>query len=396
MYILTQTTYICYYIYTRKGEVSLSMLKAYKYRLYPNREQQGLINKTFGCVRFVYNYYLAKKIELYKSEQKSLTYNQCSKDLTAVKKELEWLKEIDKFALQNSLKNLDTAYQNFFREIKKGNKNQGFPKFKSKKTNRLSYTTNFTNNNIEVDFENNKIKSPKLKWVDCIAHREFDGLIKSCTISKTPSGKYFASVLVETKHSQLPQNSNAIGMDLGVSDLLITSDGEVIDNQRITYQYEQKLAKLQRQLAKKKKDSNNFHKQRIKVARLHEKIANKRKDNHHKISSRIVKENQFIFSENLNVSGMVRNHNLAKAIHDVSWYELTRQLEYKSNWNGRVYHKVDRYFPSSQLCSVCGYKNTGTKDLSVREWICPECGSNHDRDINASINILNQGMKEIV
>lgn len=376
--------------------MSLSMLKAYKYRLYPNREQQVLINKTFGCVRFVYNYYLAKKIELYKSEQKSLMYNQCSKDLTVVKKELEWLKEIDKFALQNSLKNLDTAYQNFFREIKKGNKNHGFPKFKSKKTNRLSYTTNFTNNNIEVDFENNKIKLPKLKWVDCIAHREFDGLIKSCIISKTPSGKYFASVLVETEHSQLPQNNNAIGMDLGVSDLLITSDGEVIDNQRITYQYEQKLAKLQRQLAKKKKDSNNFHKQRIKVARLHEKIANKRKDNHHKISSRIVKENQFIFSENLNVSGMVRNHNLAKAIHDVSWYELTRQLEYKSNWNGRVYHKVDRYFPSSQLCSVCGYKNTGTKDLSVREWICPECGSNHDRDINASINILNQGMKEIV
>ena len=374
------------------------MLKAYKFRLYPDKEQEIQLAKTFGCCRFVYNYYLARKIELYKSEQKSLSKYDCNNHINRELKKSEeyiWLKEIDKFALTNSVYNLDTAYKNFFREIKKGNKNQGFPKFKSKKTNRHSYTTNFTNNNIEVDFKNNKIKLPKLRWLDCITHREFNGQIKSCTISKTPSGKYFVSVLVETEHSQLLENNNAMGMDLGVSDLLITSDGEVIDNRRLTYQYEQKLAKLQRQLAKKKKGSNNFHKQRIKVARLHEKIANKRKDNLHKISSQIVKENQFIFSENLNVSGMAKNHNLAKAIHDVSWYELTRQLEYKSNWNSRVYHKIDRYFPSSQLCNVCGYKNTGTKDLSVREWICPECGSNHDRDINAAINILNQGMKEI-
>ena len=374
------------------------MLKAYKFRMYPDKEQEVQLAKTFGCCRLVYNYYLARKIELYKSEQKSLSKYDCNNHLNRELKKSEeyiWLKEIDKFALTNSVYNLDTAYKNFFREIKKGNKNQGFPKFKSKKINRHSYTTNFTNNNIEVDFKNNKIKLPKLRWLDCITHREFNGQIKSCTISKTPSGKYFVSVLVETEHSQLLQNNNAMGMDLGVSDLLITSDGEVIDNRRLTYQYEQKLAKLQRQLAKKKKGSNNFHKQRIKVARLHEKIANKRKDNLHKISSQIVKENQFIFSENLNVSGMVRNHNLAKAIHDVSWYELTRQLEYKSNWNSRVYHKIDRYFPSSQLCNVCGYKNTGTKDLSVREWICTECGSNHDRDINAAINILNQGMKEI-
>lgn len=374
------------------------MLKAYKFRMYPDKEQEVQLAKTFGCCRLVYNYYLARKIELYKSEQKSLSKYDCNNHLNRELKKSEeyiWLKEIDKFALTNSVYNLDTAYKNFFRDIKKGNKNQGFPKFKSKKINRHSYTTNFTNNNIEVDFKNNKIKLPKLRWLDCITHREFNGQIKSCTISKTPSGKYFVSVLVETEHSQLLQNNNAMGMDLGVSDLLITSDGEVIDNRRLTYQYEQKLAKLQRQLAKKKKGSNNFHKQRIKVARLHEKIANKRKDNLHKISSQIVKENQFIFSENLNVSGMVRNHNLAKAIHDVSWYELTRQLEYKSNWNSRVYHKIDRYFPSSQLCNVCGYKNTGTKDLSVREWICPECGSNHDRDINAAINILNQGMKEI-
>lgn len=373
-----------------------TVIKGYKYRIYPNEEQKVQINKTFGCCRFVYNHFLAMRIELYKTEQKSLSKtdynNHCNR---VMKKEYPWLREIDKFALTNSIYNLDSAYQNFFREIKKGNSNQGFPKFKSKRNNNKSYKTNLTSNNIELDFTNNQIKLPKLKWVECKLHRKFTGKILSATISQVPSGKYFVSLNVECEHEELPKNNNAVGLDLGISDLLITSDGEIEDNKKLTYKYEEKLAKLQRQLARKQKGSNNFHKQRIKVARLHEKITNIRKDNLHKISSRIVKENQFIFSENLNVSGMVKNHNLAKAIHDVSWYELTRQLQYKSEWNGRVYHKVDRYFPSSQLCSVCGYKNSGTKDLSVREWTCTECGSNHDRDINAAINILNQGMEEI-
>ena len=373
-----------------------TVIKGYKYRIYPNEEQKVQINKTFGCCRFVYNHFLAMRIELYKTEQKSLSKtdynNHCNR---VMKKEYPWLREIDKFALTNSIYNLDSAYQNFFREIKKGNSNQGFPKFKSKRNNNKSYKTNLTSNNIELDFTNNQIKLPKLKWVECKLHRKFTGKILSATISQVPSGKYFVSLNVECEHEELPKNNNAVGLDLGISDLLITSDGEIEDNKKLTYKYEEKLAKLQRQLARKQEGSNNFHKQRIKVARLHEKITNIRKDNLHKISSRIVKENQFIFSENLNVSGMVKNHNLAKAIHDVSWYELTRQLQYKSEWNGRVYHKVDRYFPSSQLCSVCGYKNSGTKDLSVREWTCTECGSNHDRDINAAINILNQGMEEI-
>lgn len=373
-----------------------TVIKGYKYRIYPNEEQKVQINKTFGCCRFVYNHFLAMRIELYKTEQKSLSKtdynNHCNR---VMKKKYPWLREIDKFALTNSIYNLDSAYQNFFREIKKGNSNQGFPKFKSKRNNNKSYKTNLTSNNIELDFTNNQIKLPKLKWVECKLHRKFTGKILSATISQVPSGKYFVSLNVECEHEELPKNNNAVGLDLGISDLLITSDGEIEDNKKLTYKYEEKLAKLQRQLARKQEGSNNFHKQRIKVARLHEKITNIRKDNLHKISSRIVKENQFIFSENLNVSGMVKNHNLAKAIHDVSWYELTRQLQYKSEWNGRVYHKVDRYFPSSQLCSVCGYKNSGTKDLSVREWTCTECGSNHDRDINAAINILNQGMEEI-
>lgn len=373
-----------------------TVIKGYKYRIYPNEKQKVQITKTFGCCRFIYNHFLAMRIELYKTKQKSMSRTECNNYCNQkLKKEYPWLKEVDKFALTNSIYNLDNAYQNFFREIKKGNANQGFPKFKSKKNNHKSYRTNFTNNNIEVDFSNNQIKLPKLKWVKCKLHREFTGKILSATISQVPSGKYFVSLNIECKHEELPKNNNTIGLDLGISDLLITSEGEVFENNKLTYKYEEKLAKIQRQLVRKQKGSNNFHKQRIKIARLHEKITNIRKDNLHNISSRIVKENQFIFSEDLNIKGMVKNRNLAKSIHDVSWYELTRQLQYKSEWNARIYHKVDRFYASSQLCSDCGYKNKDVKNLSIREWICDSCGSHHNRDINASINILNQGLRDL-
>ena len=370
------------------------MLKGYKYRIYPNEEQVIQIEKTFGCCRFVYNQLLAKKIDLYKNEQKSMSKTDCNNYCNRIlKKEYEWLKEVDKFALTNSIYNLDEAYKNFFRRVKQGNDKVGFPKFKSKKNHYYSYKTNFTNNNIKVDFDNNKVQLPKLKWVKCKLHRKFTGKILFVTISKTPSNKYFISFNVECEHEILPKNNNAVGIDLGIKDLLITSDGEVINNEKLTYKYEKKLAKLQRQFARKKKGSNNWNKQRIKIARLHEKITNIRKDNLHKISYTLVKENQFIFSEDLNIKGMVKNHNLAKSIHDCSWYELTRQISYKSEWNERVYKKVDRYYSSSQLCSKCGYKNVNTKNLNVREWICPICGTHDDRDINASINILNKGLK---
>lgn len=372
-----------------------TVTKGYKYRIYPTEEQKIQIEKTFGCKRFIYNHFLGMKINLYKTEGKFLSYTKCSSILTELKRELEWLKEVDKFALQNSLKDLDSAYKNFFRENKKGNKNQGFPKFKTKRDNNKSYRTNFTNKNIELDYETHQIKLPKLKWIKASLHRKFTGKILSVTIKKVPSGKYYISLNVECEHQELPKNNNQVGLDLGLTDLIIKSDGETIENKKITYNYEKKLSKLQRQLAKKQKASKNFKKQKIKVAKLHEKIRNIRKDNLHKISSQIVKENQFIFSENLNVAGMVKNHNLSKSIQDASWYELTRQLEYKSLWNDRIYHKVDRYYASSQICNVCNNKNKDIKNLSIRNWTCPNCNTTHNRDINASRNIIKQGLKEL-
>lgn len=364
------------------------MLKGYKYRIYPNKQQEEQIQKTFGCCRFVYNQTLAYRKEKYEKDKESLSRIDCNNWKNRfLKKEYQWLKEVDKFALDNAIINMDSAYQKFFKE------HTGYPKFKSKHNHYKSYKTNFTNGNIEVSFENNKIKLPKLKWVKTKLHRKFVGKIKSATISQVPSGKYYVSVLVETEHIPMESTGCCVGFDLGIKDLLITSDGEKKENPKHINKYEDKLVKEQRKLSHKKKGSNNWDKQRIKVARIHEKIHNTRIDNLHKISHELVSENQVIVSENLAVSNMVKNHHLAKSIQDCGWSELTRQISYKSDWNNRQYIKIGRFTKSSQPCNVCGYINPDTKDLSVREWTCPQCGSVHDRDINAAINILNEGLR---
>jgi putative transposase len=368
--------------------------KAYKYRIYPNKQQQILIQKTFGCCRFVYNQYLAKRIELYKTDKSTLNYNACSNDLKRLKQENEWLKEVDSVSIQSALKDLDVAYQNFFRRVKQGDSKAGFPRFKSKKENKKSYKTKYTNGNIRV--LSNKIKLPKLGLVKCKVSKQIEGRILNTTISQNPSGKYFVSVCcTDIEIPQYSSTSAVVGIDLGLKEFAITSDGQHIENPKYLFKSQKKLAKLQRQLSRKTIGSKNRNKARIKVARQYEKITNQRMDFLQKLSTQLIKDYDVICLEDLKIKNMVKNHKLAKSISDVSWSEFIRELQYKAEWQHKIVQKIDTYYPSSQICSNCGYKFTGTKDLSVREWICPQCGVHHDRDENAAINILNEGLIEL-
>ena len=364
-------------------------LKAFKYRLYPTAHQAEKINQTIGCVRLVYNLMLDAKIKYYEQYKKTL-------NITPAKfKQLEaysFLKEVDSLALANAQLNLNTAYNNFFKRPE-----SGFPKFKSKHKCRWSYTTN--NQNGTICFDKNRIKLPKIGYIKIAEHRPHEGKIKSATISKEKSGEYYISVLCEVENIQkLPETNKCVGIDLGLKDFIICSDGQRIEAPKYFRKYEKKLAKKQREFARTKKNSKGHEKLRIKVAKCYQKIKNQRNDFLQKLSTKLIHENQVICLEDLSVKGMEQNHKLAKSVTDASFSRFVSMLEYKAEWYGRKIIKVDKFYPSTQICNSCGYKNEsikGLRGLKVREWICPECGEIHDRDLNASRNILKEGLRII-
>ena len=358
--------------------------RTYKFRLYQNKAQTELLAKHFGCSRFVYNTFLNQRIEQYKLTGKSDNYYEQAKSLTEIKKKEEtaWLNEVNSQTLQFAIKSLEAAYTNFFKKRAK------FPKFKSKHS-KNSFTVPQN-----ASIAGGRLFIPKFReGIKCRVHREIKGKIGKVTITKTPSGKYFVSVFTEEEYiTPIKKSGKSVGVDLGLKDLFVTSEGEIFKNNRYTKKYECRLTKAQRHLSRKVKGSKGFENQRLKVARLHEKISNSRADYLHKCSISLVRRYDIICIEDLNVKGIVKNHRLAKSVTDASWGTFVNMLTYKAEWNDKKIVKIDRFFPSSQTCSVCGYVNKETKDLSVREWECPVCHAHHDRDVNAAINILSIGL----
>lgn len=369
------------------------MLRAYKYRIYPTDEQKVLFAKTFGCCHFVYNWALNLKITAYQERKETLGNVYLTNLMKSeLKAEYEWLSDVNSQSLQSALRNLDTAYTNFFRNTKA----VGFPKFKSRK-DRQSF---LCPQHCRVDFEKGTVTIPKAKDIPAVLHRKFKGTVKTVTVSMAPSGKYFASVLVDTAIQKLPvtliQDDTTLGIDLGLKSLAVCSDGRTFDNPKNLQRSLDRLKLLQKRLSCKQKGSSNRNKARIRVARLQEHIANSRKDNLHKITYALTHDSQVrtICMEDLNVKEMQRNHHLAQAVSDVSFGMFLTLLEYKCKWYGVNLVKIDRFAPSSKTCGKCGYIYKGLK-LSERSWTCPECGTHHDRDFNAACNIKRFGLKAL-
>ena len=365
------------------------MLNAYKYRLHPTREQSGFFNKSFGCVRFIYNWGLQKRIEAYMKDKGRISYVQLCAMLTELKKDEQysWLRDVSNECLQQALRNLDAAFTRFFREKK------GFPRFKSKSRSRQSYKAILS---VHVDQERRRIKLPKIGWVKYGNNRKFEGNVRSVTVSVTPSGKYHVSVLVDDG-KEIPEKlpvtfDTTIGIDMGIKDFAVCSNGDTYENPRHLIKAEQRLRTLQRRLSRKKKGSNRRNRARMILAIQHEKVANRRQDYLHKISTKIVRENQAIVVEDLNIKGMMRNHRLSKAIGACGWSTFFNMLEYKCERQGKTFIRIGRFDPSSKTCS-CGHVYKGLK-LFEREWVCPNCGSVNDRDLIAACNIKRFGLQE--
>ena len=367
------------------------MEKAYKYRIYPNKKQKEIIAKTFGCCRFVYNTYLAKRIKTYEETKETFTYVQCANDMKKLKSEFDWLKEVDSTALQSSLRNLDSAYKKFFKE------HAGYPKFKTKKNRYKSYISKNNKTTIggSITFENKHIKLPKLGLVKIRDKQIPQGRILNATISQEPNGHYYCSLCcTDVEFEQLPKTNKNVGIDLGICDFAILSNGNKIENPRFYEQSEKKLLKLQRELSRKTIGSNRWNKARTKVAKLQKHIYNQRKDFLQKLSTTIINNYDVICIEDLDVKSMKETDSTIrnKRVGDVSWSEFRRMLTYKCEWYGKTLSVIDRYYPSSQICHRCGNRD-GKKSEDIRFWICPECHSELDRDINSAINILNEGLR---